>query len=98
MLRFALISLACGAALGLAGCSDGASSSNDLTGTSSAERPVTFTSYVYVDQHEQRKHYDGNGGMAAVSCKRKNEHRGKKYDVKCGQPMPVCKRDRDCQN
>jgi hypothetical protein len=32
------------------GCSDGASSSNDdLTGTSSVERPVTFTSYVYVD-------------------------------------------------
>ena len=44
------ISLACVAALGLAACSDGASSSNDdLTGTSSVERPVSFTSYVYVD-------------------------------------------------
>jgi hypothetical protein len=50
MARFAWISLACAVGLALAGCSDGATSSNDdLTGTTAEERPVTFTSYVYVD-------------------------------------------------
>lgn len=47
MARFAWISLICAVLLG---CSDdGASSMNDdLTGTSSTERPVSFTSWVYV--------------------------------------------------
>ena len=47
MTRFAWISLVCAALLG---CSDdGATSMNDdLTGTSSTERPVSFTSWVYV--------------------------------------------------
>jgi len=46
MPRFAWISLVCALALG---CSDGSVSSNDdLTGTSSVERPVSFTSWVYV--------------------------------------------------
>jgi hypothetical protein len=48
MTRFTWISMAC--VLAAFGCSDGSSSSNDdLTGTSSIERPVTFTSWVYVD-------------------------------------------------
>lgn len=53
MARFSWISLACAAALAapaLSACSDGSSTSiDDLTGTSAEERPVTFTSYVYVD-------------------------------------------------
>ncbi len=50
MARLAWVSMACAMGLGLAACSDGASSSDDgLTGTTSVERPVSFASYVYVD-------------------------------------------------